>query len=329
MKAAAFDYARPSSLAEVLHLLAEHGDQARVLAGGQTLLATLNMRLSDPSLLIDIGGIESLKGISVQGDALRVGATVTHSEIESSALVARHAPLLAMAVPHIGHRAIRNLGTFGGSIAYADPAAEWPACLLALDGIVVAQGPKGERRIAARDFFVDLYTTALAPGEIVSACEMPLATASDVFGFDELSRRHGDYAIVGVAMSARRGAAGSAASSSSTPRIEPRLDEPHDDDMLHARVSTDDAAGLRADLDSFRLQHVRLAFLGIGTIPVRAAATEALFEGRVATQALIDEAVETLRGELDPLPDLTHSPATKRHLASVLARRVLSARLLG
>lgn len=204
MKAPAFDYQKPRSLDAMFALMAEHGDEARLLAGGQTLLATLNMRLSEPALLIDITSIEALKGIVVRGDVLSIGALVTHSEIESSPLVAAHAPLLTLAAPHIAHRAIRNLGTWGGAIAYADPAAEWPACLMALDGVVVARNATGERRIAARDFFVDLYTTALTEGEIVAACELPLHRPGDVVGFDELARRHGDYAIVGLAMSARR-----------------------------------------------------------------------------------------------------------------------------
>ena len=280
MKAAAFDYTRPISLDEVFRLLAEHGDEARLLAGGQTLLATLNMRLSEPSLLIDIGGISSLKGISVQGDVLRIGALATHSEIEASPLVARHAPLLAMAAPHIAHRAIRNLGTWGGSIAYADPAAEWPTCLAALEGTVVLRGMHGERRVAASEFFVDLYTTALVEGEIVVACEVPVCGSGDVFSFDELARRHGDYAIVGLALAARRG--------------------------MHA------------------VQRLRLAFLGIGTSPVRAPRTELALEGQALTPASIAAALEVLQGELNPLPDLTHSSATKRHLACVLARRALT-----
>jgi carbon-monoxide dehydrogenase medium subunit len=280
MKAPAFDYIKASSLGEVFALLDEYGDEARLLAGGQTLLATLNMRLSEPSLLIDINAIEELKGISVQGDALRIGALATHSAIEASALVARHVPLLAMAAPHIAHRAIRNLGTWGGSIAYADPAAEWPTCLAALDGVVIARSATGERRIAAQDFFLDLYTTALADGEIVVACELPLCGPADAFRFTELARRHGDYAIVGLALAARHGEMG--------------------------------------------LQRVRLAFLGIGTTPIRGRRAEAALEGRTLTAASIEAAVDALKNELNPLSDLTNSEATKRHLACVLARRALT-----
>ena len=204
MKAPAIDYVKPSSLPEVFPLLQQFGDEARLLAGGQTLLATLNMRLSEPTVLIDLSAIAELRGIAVAGSMLRIGAMVTHSEIEASELVAKHAPLLPMAAPHIAHRAIRNLGTLGGSIAYADPAAEWPACLLALDGVVVAKSDTGERRIRADDFFVDLYTTTLLPGEIIVACEFPVAAAGHWCDFDELARRHGDYAIVGLAGAGKR-----------------------------------------------------------------------------------------------------------------------------
>jgi carbon-monoxide dehydrogenase medium subunit len=280
MKAPAFDYIKPRSLDAVFELLSTHGDEARLLAGGQTLLATLNMRLSEPALLIDINAIDALKGISVQGDALRIGALVTHSEIERSELVARHAPLLAQAVPHVAHRAIRNLGTWGGSIAYADPAAEWPCCLAALDGTVVLRSARGERRVAARDFFLDLYTTALAEGEVLAACELPLAGPADVFCFDELARRHGDYAIVGLALAARRVAGG--------------------------------------------LSDLRLSFLGVGTTPIRARRTEAQFAGQPFAAAQVDDLVASLHEELQPLADLTHSVATKRHLAGVLARRLLT-----
>ena len=279
MKAPAFDYARPDSLDEVFGLMAEHGDDARLLAGGQTLLATLNMRLSEPALLIDINRIDALQGIAVEGDMLRIGALTTHRAIEDSALVARHAPLLTMAVPHIAHRAIRNRGTWGGSIAYADPAAEWPVCLAALEGIVIVRGPAGERRIPAGDFFIDLYTTALQPDELIVACELPIATDADSHAFDELARRHGDYAIVGLAIALRRGAGG--------------------------------------------IERARLAYLGIGTVPFRPTEAEAVLTGRPLTMASIDRAVEVLETELDPMGDLTNSGETKRHLACVLAKRML------
>lgn len=204
MKAAAFDYVKPKALGDALSLLKQGGDDARLIAGGQTLLATLNMRLSEPSVLIDITDVEELKGISVVGDKLRIGALVTHTEIEDSNLVAKHAPLLKAAAPHIAHRAIRNLGTWGGSLAYGDPAAEWPACSLALQATMVIHGPTGERKVSAKDFFIDLYTTALEPDEILVATEIPLASGNQVFYFHELARRHGDYAVAGLAAVAQK-----------------------------------------------------------------------------------------------------------------------------
>ena len=204
MKAAAFDYVKPKALHEALSLLEEAGEDARLIAGGQTLLATLNMRLSEPSVLIDITDIAELKGISVVGNNLRIGALVTHTEIEDSELVAKHAPLLKAAAPHIAHRAIRNLGTWGGSLAYGDPAAEWPACSLTLRATMIIQGPAGERRISAKDFFIDLYTTSLEPDEILVATEIPLASKQEVFYFHELARRHGDYAVAGLAAVAQK-----------------------------------------------------------------------------------------------------------------------------
>ncbi len=199
MKSSAFDYVRASSPQHALQLMAEHGDNARLLAGGQTLLATLNMRLSQPALLVDIGGLTQLAGISVQGSVLRIGAMTRHVEVEESPLVLQHAPLLAQAAPHIAHRAIRNLGTFGGALAYADPAAEWPACVVALGGTLVLLGAHGERRVAAADFFQGLFSTAMREDELLVACELPLIAPGQRHHFSELARRHGDYAIAGLA----------------------------------------------------------------------------------------------------------------------------------
>ena len=279
MKAPAFDYVRATSLPQVFGLLLQHGDAARLLAGGQTLVATLNMRLSEPALLIDINALDGLRGITLDAGLLRIGALVTHAEIEASALVAQHAPLLAQAAPHIAHRAIRNLGTLGGSLAYADPAAEWPACARALDAVLVLVSAHGERRVPAADFFQGLYTTALRPDELLAACEIPMLAADERQHFDELARRHGDYAITGLAA--------------------------------------------RAVWRGGRLHGLRLAYLGLEDRPVRAPRTEALMEGQAPTDALLQQALQTLRSELQPMADLTHSAETKRHLAGVLAQRAL------
>jgi len=203
MKAPSFAYARPDSLGEALELLARHGEAARVLAGGQSLLASLNMRLSSPELLVDVTGLKELSGIRMQNDLLRIGALTRHCDVERSAEVARHVPLLAQAVPHVAHVAIRNAGTLGGSLALADPAAEYPACALALDATLVIAGTRGERRVAARDFFRGLYSTALEPQELLLAAEFPRLKPGYRSAFLELARRHGDYAIVGVAAHGR------------------------------------------------------------------------------------------------------------------------------
>ena len=204
MKAPAFDYVRVKSVEEAISLLQTHGDDAKILAGGQTVMATLNMRLSNPALLVDIRPIEALKRIAVEGNTLHIGAMVTHSEIEASAVIREHAPLLSMAVPYIAHKAIRNMGTWGGSLAYADPAAEWPACAIALNATLIAQGPKGTRKIPADQFFLDLYTTALAPDELLVDVEIPIRNKQQTVTFNELARRHGDYAIAGIAACAQR-----------------------------------------------------------------------------------------------------------------------------
>jgi carbon-monoxide dehydrogenase medium subunit len=203
VKAAEFSYVKPGSLDEVFDLLERHGDRARVLAGGQSLIASLNLRLSEPELLIDITGVPGLSGVAVSGQTLRIGALTTHRQIETSPDIALHLPLLAQAVGNVAHAAIRNVGTFGGSIANADPAAEYPACALALDASFVLARRAGERRVKAREFFLGLYETALQPGELVTAGEFPLPAAGYRSHFLELARRHGDYAIVGLAAHAR------------------------------------------------------------------------------------------------------------------------------
>ena len=203
MKPPPFAYARPSTVEEVCALLAEHGEDARLLAGGQSLMATLNMRLSSPELLIDINRIDELAGISRDGDVLRIGAMTRHVEVETSTEIAEHAPLIAQAMPHIAHAAIRNRGTFGGSIAFADPAAELPACAVALGARFGLRSASGTRMVEADDFFQGLYETALAPGDLLTAIEIPVIAPGYRSAFMELARRHGDYAMVGIAVHAR------------------------------------------------------------------------------------------------------------------------------
>jgi aerobic carbon-monoxide dehydrogenase medium subunit len=201
LKPAPFAYAKARSLAHAIELLAN--DDARLLAGGQSLIATLNMRLSHPALLVDINGVAGLDRITSKNGKLEIGALVRYAQAEKSADVARQAPLIALALPHIGHPAIRNRGTVGGSLAFADPAAELPACLLALGGEVDVTGPEGARTVKADDFFRGLFETALGGGDVLTAIRVPTATAETRVGFAEFARRHGDYAMVGLAGCAR------------------------------------------------------------------------------------------------------------------------------
>ena len=203
MKAPPFAYVRARSLAGVFDLLEQHGERAKLLAGGQSLIAALNMRLSAPDLLIDITRLAELGGIQLRDGLVRIGALTTHAEIEHSAEIRKHLPLLAQAAPHIAHAAIRNAGTFGGSIALADPAAEWPACCVALDAQFVLACRAGTRRVAARAFFKGLYATALSPNEILTQIEIPVPGAAYRSAFLELALRRGDYATAGLAAVAR------------------------------------------------------------------------------------------------------------------------------
>lgn len=202
MKASAFSYARANSVDDALALLAAHGDAAKTLAGGQSLMPALNLRLSAPELIIDIGHIASLKGIDVSDGALTIGALTRHSEMLTSPDIKAHAPLLADAIAHVAHPAIRNRGTIGGNLAHADPASELPACMMALKATIVVQGPEGKRRIAATSFFTGIYETVLRPDELLVAVELPAASHGATHYFHEHARRKGDYAIVGLAASA-------------------------------------------------------------------------------------------------------------------------------
>jgi len=202
VKPAPFAYAKARSVEDAVKLLSEHGDGAKLLAGGQSLMATLNMRLSHPDLLIDLNPIPGLDSIALNGGDVAIGAMVRHAAAARSDVIATHAPLIAMALPHIGHPAIRNRGTIGGSIAFADPAAELPACFLALGGAAEIAGKGGGRWVKADDFFKGLYETAIGSDEMLTAVRLPVATPEMRYGFAELSRRHGDYALAGLAASA-------------------------------------------------------------------------------------------------------------------------------
>jgi carbon-monoxide dehydrogenase medium subunit len=202
MKASAFSYARATSVANALELLVAHGDKAKVLSGGQSLMPAMNLRLISPELIVDIGEIAELRGIAVSSGVLSIGALTRHVDLLRSPEIAAHAPLLTEAVAHVAHPAIRNRGTLGGSLAHADPASELPASMVALNAAIVVRGQTGERRIAAGDFFTGIYETALSAQELLVAVEVPVAQTNSAYFFHEFARRHGDYAIAGLAAQA-------------------------------------------------------------------------------------------------------------------------------
>ena len=202
MKAAAFAYARATSIVNALELLEAHGERAKVLSGGQSLMPAMNLRLISPELIVDIGEIAELRGISVSDGVVAIGALTRHADLLKSPEIAAHAPLLTEALAHVAHPAIRNRGTIGGSIAHADPASELPACMVALNATIIVRGQGGERRIAAEAFFTGIYETVLSAREMVVGVELPVAQKNAAHFFHEFARRHGDYAITGLAAQA-------------------------------------------------------------------------------------------------------------------------------
>ena len=199
MKPAPFRYERPESLPAALDLLASNGDRAKLLAGGQSLVALMNLRLAAPEIVVDIGRLEQLRYVRRAGARLEVGALTTQATLEQDASLAEACPLLAEAVRHIGHRAIRNRGTVGGSIAHADPAAELPLVLMALEGEVTAVSRSGSRRIPAADLFHGFLMTAVEPTEAVTEVSFPVADGDTGFAFEQFARRPGDFGLVSVA----------------------------------------------------------------------------------------------------------------------------------
>ncbi len=290
MKPAPFEYHRPASLAETFDLLDRYGDDGRLLAGGQSLVPALNLRLAAPRAVIDINRIPDLDAIRVTGEGLVIGALARQETLERSPLVREHAPLIASAMPHIGHSAIRARGTIGGSLALADPAAELPACAVALGATIRAGRRGGSREIAVEDFFRGVYTTALAPGEIVTKILVPRPVPGWRWGFDELARRHGDFALAGLAAGVQLAA-------------------------VEGRGAAEGEPSEYTD--------TRLVFFGVGTRPVRARRAEAALAGRRADAETLAAAGRALDGDLDPPGDVHGSPALRRHLARVLLARVV------
>ena len=289
MKPAPFRYHAPDSLAEALALLAEHGSDAKPLAGGQSLVPAMNFRLARPAVLIDLNRIPGLAAIEpADGDApssnggLRLGAMTRQRAAELSPLVAERAPLLAEALPLVAHPQIRNRGTVGGSLAHADPAAELPAVALALGARLRAASTTGERTIAAADFFTGLMATALEPEELLVGIEIPPRPPRSGWSFVELARRHGDYALIGVAAGVTLAADGCYADS-------------------------------------------RIVLVSAGEIPVSAAGASAVLAGAEPTAEAARAAAETAAAEADPPGDIHASADYRRQLIRVLVRRALEA----
>jgi carbon-monoxide dehydrogenase medium subunit len=283
VKAAAFNYQRVHSIQEALALLANHGDNAKLIAGGQSLLPSLNMRLSNPEVLIDLQGVAELKGITFEDGVVRIGAMTTHTEIQNSKIIQEQLPLLTEVVPHIAHRAIRNLGTWGGSCVLGDPAAEWPACAVALDAVMVIAGPNGQRKVAAKDFFLDLYTTALETNEILVASEFSTTSAKRVHYFEELSRRHGDYAVTGLVCSLH-------------------LEQ---NKITQSRVVY------------FSVASIPLMAHGLQSILQNQSISD------LSNPTLIAQAQQSVQSEIQTLSDLTNSAEMKKHLLGVLLERAM------
>jgi CO/xanthine dehydrogenase FAD-binding subunit len=290
MKPAAFEYYRPRSLDEALALLAEHGDAAKPLAGGQSLIPAMNFRLAQPSVLIDLNELPELAYITTAdgaahgdgGGALRIGGMTRQRTLERSDAVRAVVPLLNRTLPYIAHPAIRNRGTIGGSLAHADPAAELPAVMLALDARLKAQSRRGDRWIAAGEFFTGLLSTALAPDELLVEIAAPPPPPRSGVAFEEISRRLGDYALVGVAV----------------------------------RVALDERG---------RCALARIALLSVGDRPVLAAHAGTLLEGQLPSVDSIRAAADVAaQQDIDPPSDLHASAAYRRQLARVLTRKALT-----
>ncbi len=284
MKPAPFDYAAPESVEETLALLAEYGADAKLLAGGQSLMPLLNMRLARPAVIIDLNRVAALDYVKAADGEVRIGALVRQRAAERSPVVAQHLPLVSDALQWVGHPQIRNRGTIGGSLAHADPSAELPAVAAALGATFVVAGSDGERTLASEDFFQGYLSTAIGATEVLTEVRFPAMAADQGWAFVEIARRHGDFALVGAAA------------------------------VVHA------ADG--------RLRDVRLAFTGVGPTPVRIAEAEAALEGRALDDRVLADVARLVSDRLEPESDIQASAAYRKHVAGVLARRVLTAAVL-
>jgi len=281
MKPAAFDYVIADSIDMAVASLADGGGDAKIIAGGQSLVPMLNFRLIRPSVLIDINRIGDLAFIKEAGKKICVGALTRHYQIETSPVIARHLPVLASAMTHVAHLAIRNRGTIGGSLSHADPAAELPMMALLLDAELHIASASGKRTIAARDFFVGALTVDLARDDIVTEIALPKLPPKTGWGFEEVARRSGDFALA--------------------------------------------AAAATLTLSGGVISQARIALTGVGPTPVRVAQAEELLVGQALEPGLIDRIIDVVRAAIEPETDLHASSDYRRHLASVLVGRAVSA----
>jgi CO/xanthine dehydrogenase FAD-binding subunit len=280
VKPAPFQYAAPETVEESLTLLRAHGREGKLLAGGQSLVPLLNMRLARPGVIIDLNRVRELDYIREENGEVAIGAMTRQRTAERSPIVTRRLPLLATALPLVGHSQIRTRGTVGGSLAHADPSAELPAVLTALDGTVIVRGSRRTRRLAPHEFFVSYLTTALEPDELLLEVRFP-SHEDQGTAFLEVARRHGDYALVGVAV-----------------------------------VVT---------MTAGRCTQARLAFTGVGPVPVRVAEAERLMIGAVPTDATLAEVRSVVADRIEPSDDIHASAEYRKDVAGVLAQRALRA----
>lgn len=280
MKPASFKYAAPESVGEALDLLAEHSHDGKVLAGGQSLVPLLNMRLARPHVLIDLNRVAGLDYIREDNGTVAIGAMTRQRTVERSPMVREKLPLLWEAIRFVGHPQIRNRGTVGGSLAHADPSAELPAVAVASGATLVARSPRGERTLDAEEFFVSYLATALEPDELLTEVRFPVHGHRGT-AFLEVSRRHGDYALAGVA----------------------------------AMVTVRDG----------RCEDARLAFTGVGPVPIRIPEAEAALTGRAPTDGVFAEISGIVSTRLDPDSDIHASADYRRRVSGTLAARALAA----
>ena len=277
---AKFDYVRPSSVDEAVRALASGGDDAKAIAGGQSLMPLLRLRLAYPERLVDLGGLDSLRGVRDLGDALEIGALTTHYEVVRDPLIRAHCGLLAQAAATIADPAVRHRGTIGGGLAHADPAGDLPAVVTALDATLVAVGPSGSREIRPADFFVDYLTSSLAPGEILTSIRVPKLDGWG-YRYEKFNVTAQAWATVGVAAVARR--------------------------------------------SNGHVAEARVGLTNMGSVPIRAQATEAAAAGAEASAAGLAAAAARADEGTNPSSDLRAAADYRRHLARVLTGRALAA----